>query len=345
MIKIGILDEDATFIDNLYKIIRDTLFPIDEWTTQIFHSSSEIIQALKQKEFDCQLLFMDIMIKNGLHTIQYIFTHEVHADIIFVTSSKDFVYESYHYHTFAYLLKPVSEADISAELNRYLKELHVSPQFLPVTCDGHKQNISLPSILYIESSGHKAIIHTPQKDYVSYQKLNELEEQLQPYGFLRCHQSFLVSLRHIKDSTLTSLRIADEKIPISRRYQSHLKEALSQKNHTPQATVGETKRNYGALVCTKGVYLGSIVRIRPEQKILIGRDLKIADIQINYPLASRLHCEILYHAEQQEYEVTDHSSSGTYIDQGKRLLRDTTYTLPKGATLSFGDLETTYKLA
>lgn len=105
MIKIGICDEDVIFTNKLHETISNILFPIDEWTTQIFHTSEEIIHAIETGEFDCQLLFMDIMIGEGLNTVRYIFEHEVNTDIIFITSSKDYVYESYHYHTFAYLLK------------------------------------------------------------------------------------------------------------------------------------------------------------------------------------------------------------------------------------------------
>lgn len=348
MIKIGILDEDKTFADKLYNIIQETLFSIDDWETQSFSSSSDIRSAIKEHTFDCQLLFMDIMIKDGLQTVQYIFSNKIPVDIIFITASRDFVYQSYHYHTFAYLLKPVSEADISLELQRYLNELHTSPHFLPVTCDGQKQNISIPLIRYAESKGHTVIIHTLQQDYISYQKLNELEAILCDHGFVRCHQSFLVSLRHITGSSLTSLQISDAKIPISRRYQPALKELLSQREHrltSLASTVGEKRKDYGALICTKGVYLGSIIRICPEQTITIGREAAAVDIQINYPLASRLHCELLYHADRLEYEITDYSSNGTYIDQSKRLVPGITYTLPKDTSLCFGDLHTVYKLA
>lgn len=348
MIKIGICDEDKTFTNKLYDTICTILFPIDEWTTKIFHNGDEIIHAIKTNEYDCQLLFMDIMIKDGLEAIRYMLENEINTDIIFITSSKDFVYESYHYQTFAYLLKPVSENDISAELQRYLKELDVSSRFLSVTSDGSKKSIAIDSILYIESSGHKVIIHTQKQDYICYQKLNELEESLASYGFLRCHQSYLISRRHVMDFSLTSVRIGNDTLPISRRYQPVVQEALTKKEsiaEPPASTLSEKQKNYGAIVCTQGAYLGSIIHICPEQKILIGRDLNMVDIQVNLPLTSRLHCEIVYHADRQEYDVTDYSSSGTYINGKQRLLKGITYTVKKGTALCFGDLETVYKLA
>lgn len=348
MIKIGICDEDKLFTNKLYDTICTILFPIDEWTTKIFRSSDEIIHAIEKGKYDCQLLFMDIMIKNGLETIRYMLENEVNTDIIFVTASKDFVYEAYHYQTFAYLLKPVSENDISAELQRYLKELNVSSRFLPVTSGGSKKNIAIDSILYIESSGHKVIIHTQKQNYTCYQKLNALEEFLKPYGFLRCHQSYLISCHHVADFSMSSVHIGTDNIPISRRYQPVIQEALTKKETftpPPMGTLSEKQKDYGAIVCTQGAYLGSIIHICPEQKILIGRDPDMVDIQVNLPLTSRLHCEIVYHTDRQEYDVTDYSSSGTYINGRQRLLQNITYTVKKGTALCFGDLETVYKLA
>lgn len=348
MIKIGICDEDVIFTNKLYNTISTILFPINEWTTKIFRSTDEIIQSIKTNDYDCQLLFMDITIKEGLNAVRYMLENEVNTDIIFITSSKDFVYESYHYQTFAYLLKPVSEDDISNELQRYLKELNTSSHFLSVTSDGSKRNIAIDSILYIESSGHKVIIHTKEQNYACYQKLNDLENSLKPHGFLRCHQSYLVSRRHVMDFSLTSVRVANENIPISRRYQPVVQDILNRKEGVSElsaGTISEKRKNYGAIVCTQGAYLGSIIHICPEQKILIGRDLNIADIQVNLPLTSRLHCEITYHADRQEYDITDYSSSGTYINHKQRLLHGITYTVRKGTALCFGDLETVYKLA
>lgn len=234
------------------------------------------------------------------------------------------------------------------ELQRYLKELNVSPRFLPITSGGVRHNIPIHSILYIESNRHKVIVHTIKQDYICYQKLNELEELLKKDNFVRCHQSFLVSLHRVTDFTLTTLTIANKEIPISRRYQPVLQEALTMgqsKQEKSLGTISEKQKDYGAIVCTQGAYLGSIIHICPEQKILIGRDLNMSDIQVNLPLVSRLHCELIYHDDRQEYEVTDYSSSGTYVNQKNRLMKGIPYTFQKGTALCFGDLETVYKLA
>ena len=353
MIRIGIIDEDVTFVNKLYNIIHSVMQSIGQWDSQIFHSCEEVMDAIESGQFQCQLLFMDIMLENGkgMDLVQYICDQKLNTDFIFVTASKEHVYDSYHYQTFAYLLKPVSDYDLSAELKRYFDELSLHSNYLFITSKGKKLRLTLPSILYIESNLRKVIIHTKQGDYESYQKLGELEEQLQEYNFVRCHQSYLVSIPHITGFTNNSLQIQDVTIPISRRHQARLRDILYNKengavlNDISNLTLSSRRKNYGALICTHGNYTGSIIQICPEKKILIGRDGKQADIIINHPYISRVHCSLLYHSDTMSYEITDYSSNGTFVHEGIRLVNDEPYLLKSGSELYFGTKDNVYTLA
>lgn len=65
MITIGICDNDPVFSDNLYEIIWHTISPTDEWDIHIFRNGREKMEAIEHKAFDCQLLFMDILMDGG----------------------------------------------------------------------------------------------------------------------------------------------------------------------------------------------------------------------------------------------------------------------------------------
>ena len=57
------------------------------------------------------------------------------------------------------------------------------------------------NILYVESRGHKSIFHYMESEMVSYQiydKLDSVERNLEGYGFLRIHKSYLVNMKHIR---------------------------------------------------------------------------------------------------------------------------------------------------
>jgi DNA-binding LytR/AlgR family response regulator len=52
-------------------------------------------------------------------------------------------------------------------------------------------------IIYVETDGHKNLFHIGSKTYSIYKKLDELTIQLQDYGFVRIHKSYLVNMRYI----------------------------------------------------------------------------------------------------------------------------------------------------
>lgn len=352
MITIGICDNDPVFSDNLYDIIWHALSPTDECDIHIFRNGREIIETIENKTFNCQLLFMDILMDGGtgFETAQYICEHISHIDLIFVTASETHVFECYHYHAFAYLLKPVTENDITSELRRYFQNLSHSAKYLPITYQHHTWQIPIDSILYIESNLRKIAIHTYQTTYYCYQKLSEMAEQLKDDGFVRCHQSYLFALNKVTHYSSTHVYIQDIQLPISNRYQTSVRELLSQSNMekgtnlSPPVSLNQAQIKCGALICIRGTYLGSIIRIHPEQEIIIGRDGNIADLVINLPLASRRHCTLTYHCDIMKYEVRDFSSNGTFVDGDKRLLKNETYLLKPGSEICFGDKDTVYKL-
>ena len=64
-----------------------------------------------------------------------------------------------------------------------------------------EKEVLVERILYIESNLHKLEFHIMEdklKVYTLYGTLNELEQEMIDFSFLRIHQSFLVNLKHIK---------------------------------------------------------------------------------------------------------------------------------------------------
>ena len=71
---------------------------------------------------------------------------------------------------------------------------------------------------------------------------------------------------------------------------------------------------------------------------------KVADIVVNQPKVSRLHCILVYHEKDNTYEIMDVSKNGTYISGKQRLVSDVSYCVKAGTRISFGDTDTVYCL-
>ncbi|WP_244513392.1 LytTR family transcriptional regulator DNA-binding domain-containing protein [Oceanobacillus limi] len=94
-----------------------------------------------------------------------------------------------------------------------------------------------PEIDYIESSAGQSTIFIKGEAFQSMSTLNELEKRLIPFGFFRCHRSYIVNLQKVREvipwtKNSYSLVLDDKpksSIPLSKSKMVHLKEMLGLK--------------------------------------------------------------------------------------------------------------------
>lgn len=228
MIRIGICDDIEAHRKKIQDLVMHAIFSYDDVEFISFLSGQQVIDQIEEKNFLCDLLFMDINMPqiNGLETAKYIREHQVDVDIIFVTVSTEHVFDGYTYRAFSYLLKPVNISRLEEEIGRYMSERFSSSNCLHVTINNRKEKIYLNDVYYFEGDGRKIRSHQKGEKQEFYAKMGDLEQKLAPYQFIRCHQSYLVNKKYIEGSTRTELRIAGEILPISRKYQENVRSCL-----------------------------------------------------------------------------------------------------------------------
>ena len=117
-------------------------------------------------------------------------------------------YKRTHHHD----LEIVEYEDISNETKQEI-------QMLEFTFVEGKVSLKPEDIIYIETSRHKNFFYTKTQVYSIYKKLSDLEQELEDYGFVRIHLSFLVNMRYIEKISSYILRLANGKeisVPKSR---------------------------------------------------------------------------------------------------------------------------------
>lgn len=208
--------------------------------------------------------------------------------------------------------------------------------------------IPVRDILYIESSAHKLHLHTRDSVYEYNDKMNHVAELLEPEGFIRCHQSYLVQIAAVTSVRSDKLFVSEHEIQISRKYKDSVRMTFA---GTKAAAVKEKvylseqdNPKAGSLLCVNGPYTGKLYGLVPEQEVLIGRDGEACDIVVNLPKVSRRHLKIIYHKKQGFYEITDLSTNGTYINGEIQLEKNVRYEVEPGETVELGSGVTTFKL-
>ena len=161
-----------------------------------FRSGGELLQALES--FD--IVFLDIIMQelDGMKTAQIFREKASDKILIFVSSSREYVFEAYDVEAFQYLLKPVEGRKLKSVLRKaVLKTERRSQEFIIVSRDRQKKKLFLDDIYYFEIKGRMVDVHGSEGIVTYYEQIGELEEKLRDKGFFRCHKSYLINLKYV----------------------------------------------------------------------------------------------------------------------------------------------------
>jgi DNA-binding LytR/AlgR family response regulator len=349
MLKIGICEDDERMSQQLREVVLKVLFPLTEVEITMFADGEECVASVEQGQWSVQLLFMDIHMKNknGLDTALYLRAQNIDVDIIFVTVSKEYVFEGYTYKAFAYWLKPLDVVRIRKDLYRYMEEKNNCSECLDISNNRKEERIPLNRIVYIESRKRKIVVHTLNEEYSFYGKMDEVERVVPENMFFRCHQSYIVNREMVDSIERTELFAQGNSIPISRKYHTEFEKNVVQETDAPMRITKSLVMNQtkaGAIVFVKGELVGSIIRIRGEKEITIGRSAHDADIVMNDENVSRRHCVVIYHTQTNDYSVVDYSKNGTFQIDGERLEQMKEVRMKPGTELRLGNSDNAFRL-
>lgn len=163
------------------------------------------------------LIFMDIGLggMNGLDTASKIRAIDNFVHIAFLTSSRDYAIEGYEVGAVAYLLKPVEDEKFFTLLSKLTRT--EKPKSLTLKIRGRRKDFDYRDIVYVESRGHRVILHLANgTEEAAYYKLDEIEELLQESTFVRTHKSYLVNMDYIRTAEDDFELVTGAVVPIRR---------------------------------------------------------------------------------------------------------------------------------
>ncbi|MFT3700743.1 MAG: LytTR family DNA-binding domain-containing protein [Agriterribacter sp.] len=242
-----IIDDERNNISNLQRIINEHCPAIKIVATADNAAAGKQLILSHQPD----LLFLDIQMpdQNGFELLQSI----PHPDfeIIFVTAFDKYGIQAIRFSALDYLLKPVVIADLTAAVERAAlkiqekkknKQLDNLLNFLQQKNEINNHKIALPSaketrfvrpseIVYCEAKNNYTIFYLSGGEKLIISKpLFEYEELLADYGFIRCHNSFLINTFFVKSITKENgggvLLETGIELPVSKQRKETVKLAL-----------------------------------------------------------------------------------------------------------------------
>jgi DNA-binding LytR/AlgR family response regulator len=186
----------------------------------LVNTYSDALQALQSisKNEAVDLIFIDVDMPkiNGIELSKVI--RNKTDRLIFTTAHTKYAFDAFEVAADAYLLKPYSLAKFLTTVNKVLTEIKKNEStkaddFFFVKSKGEDLKIvkvRYDDIIAIESKQNYVMIHTKERNILTYMSLTEMLKLLKDLpGFVQLHRSFLVNQEHIESITGNAIYMAN----------------------------------------------------------------------------------------------------------------------------------------
>lgn len=230
MVNIAICDDQGYDRINLKNILEkiaiknNIIIKIEE-----FNSGRELLSVYQRDIPKYDVVFLDMILgdSNGIDIAKRIIEFNESVKFIILSSSKEFILDGYEISAVNYIIKPPSIERIEKELLRAIEISNSNEEFYEINKNGSKLLLKLNDIYYLEVEHRKINVYKKDDVINYYEKLENVERDLEEKGFKRCHRSYVINISKIKELKSNEVRLLNGKvIPIGRKYRESLKESF-----------------------------------------------------------------------------------------------------------------------
>ncbi len=191
------------------------------------------------EEFTPSVMFLDIELGDG--SSFDLINADTKAKIIFTTAYDVYAVRAFRVNAIDYILKPFDKADVVEALDRIsIDDDRQAPKLrkiLRVKHNGITHFVEASDISLITSEDYYSALRVGERQFLTRKSIQELAEELQPFGFHRIHRSTIVNLCLVVSSKrLTSggleIELSDgQTATVSRTQIASFKAAMQARSH------------------------------------------------------------------------------------------------------------------
>ncbi|GAA0126936.1 MULTISPECIES: LytTR family DNA-binding domain-containing protein [Clostridium] len=206
-------------IDILKEICNKSIIEIN---IDEFENGDDLAIKIKDNPYKYDIVFLDIIMNstNGIDIGKLIKGYNERLILVFITSSKEYVFDGYDTGALNYLLKPVNKEKLKLVFERAICSITKKEEdYFCCKYKGVITKVPLDEIEYFESIRRVMFVCTDTTSNTFYGKISEVEEFLPHNQFARCHKGYIVNIKKIKEINKGEITLESGKIiPISKTY-------------------------------------------------------------------------------------------------------------------------------
>ncbi|HDR7531109.1 DNA-binding response regulator [Bacillus sp. AY1-10] len=201
---------------------------------------TEALFIMKKHTPDFVFLNSKLMDGTGFEYVNLLREVNCYAKFIFMGEDIEESITAFRFQAFYYLLRPFREEDLQFLLYRMGKEQGEKAKSylrkLPIEGQEGIRYIFPEDIVYVsKNKENKTVsIYTTNNQYISTYTLQELENKLNAYDFLRVHKSYLINMSYVQELkpyyngtyNLYLDKYDEQPIPVSRNYVKRLRNKI-----------------------------------------------------------------------------------------------------------------------
>jgi DNA-binding LytR/AlgR family response regulator len=241
----------ALLVDDEYPSRNELRFRLERYPEiEVVGEAANAREALQLcSAMDYDVVFLDIQMPgmDGVELAQALRVGGKNPKVVFVTAYEEYAVNAFKVRATDYLLKPFDDARLDDTVQRLLEGRNgrearpegKKPQpplaWVPTEVNGTTVPVPVEDIVYIYSEKDYVFVRTFADKLITRFTLQELTERLSPRLFFRCHRSYLVNVRQVKEiipyiNGAYLLRMKDKQhseVAVSRGRVRHLKELFA----------------------------------------------------------------------------------------------------------------------
>lgn len=199
----------------------------EKFEIAVFSDGDEITHEY-QSIYD--IIFLDIQMErmDGMKAAEEIRKFDKDVIIVFITNMANYAIKGYSVDAMDFLLKPISFFALSQQLQNAMERVKLNKKkYLLLPVENGVERLDASKIMYIESINRRLIVHSEQNNYIIYNTLKKLENELKGQYFFRCNNCYLVNLSYVEGVKNNMVIVKGQQLQISRPRKKAFMSALA----------------------------------------------------------------------------------------------------------------------